>query len=92
VEVIVDPEIDKVYPDRFANKVEVILKNGERFEMRVDFARGTSENPMSFGQVTEKFRSLTKEVIKKARIEAIIEEVGSIEKLPDIRKLTRLIA
>ena len=92
VEVIADPEIDKVYPDRFANKVEVILKNGERFEMRVDFARGTSENPMSFEQVTEKFRSLAKEVIKKGRIEAIIEEVESIEKLPDIRKLTRLIA
>jgi 2-methylcitrate dehydratase PrpD len=92
VKVVTDPEIENVYPSRFANKVEVILTNGERYETRVDFARGTYKNPMSYHQVTEKFRSLTSDVIKKDRIEAIVEEVEQMEKLQDIRNLTRLIA
>jgi 2-methylcitrate dehydratase PrpD len=92
VEIVLDDEIEKVYPSQFANKVEVILKNGKRFETRVDFARGSSENPMSFGQVAKKFRSLASQVIAKDRIIAIIEKVEKVERLDDIRNLTQLLA
>ena len=92
VEIVLDDEIEKVYPDRYANKVEMILRSGERFETRVDFAKGSFENPMSFGQVVEKFRSLAGKVINKDRMDPLIEKVESIEKLDDIRKLTRLLA
>jgi len=91
VGVVLDEDIEKVYPERYANKVEVILKNGKRFETRVDFAKGSSENPMSFGQVTEKFESLASKVVAKDRIDTIVEYVERIEKVDDIRKFTRLL-
>lgn len=92
VEIVLDPEIEKVYPEKFANKVEIILNNGKKFEARVDFPTGSPENPMSFDQVVEKFESLTSKVVTKDRINAIIDMVERVEKLDDIQKLTRLLA
>ena len=90
VEIVLDDEVERVYPDRFANKVEILLRSGERFETRVDFAKGSSERPMSFEEVAEKFESLAGRVIAKRRIDAIVETIEKIEKLDDIRGLTRL--
>jgi 2-methylcitrate dehydratase PrpD len=91
VEVVLDDEVEKVYPDRFANKVEILLRSGERFETRVDFAKGSSERPMSFEEVAGKFESLAGRVITKKRIDTIVETIEKIEKLVDIRGLTRLL-
>ena len=92
VEIVLDPEIEKIYPATFANKVEILLNNGKEFEARIDFPSGSPENPMSFDQVVGKFESLANKVVAKDRIDAIIESVGRIDELDDIRKLTRLLA
>ncbi len=92
VEVVVDPDIDKLYPARYANRVEVILKNGQRFETRVDFAKGSVERPMAFPEVAEKFRSLAGHALAADRVKQIIEIVENIEKLDSIKGLTRLLA
>jgi hypothetical protein len=73
VEVIVDPDVDRWYPERYANKVEVVLKNGRRFETRIDFARGSVERPMAFPEVAEKFRSLAGYAVTAEQAERIIE-------------------
>lgn len=91
VEIVVDPEIDKVYPDKFASKVEMTMRSGKKVETRVDEPLGSPQNPMTFDQVVKKFESLSTQVLRKDRIEAIIEEVEHIETLPDIRNLTQLL-
>jgi len=92
VQIILDDEIEKVYPDRFANKVEVILKNGDRFETRIDFPKGSAENPMSFDQVAEKFKSLASKVLPSKRIDAIVEKIKKFEELNDVQNFTHLLA
>jgi len=92
VEVVLDPEIEKVYPERFANKVEIILNNGKGFATRVDFPTGSPEKPMSFEDVAEKFESLAQQVITKDRMDAIVEKVEKVDRLNDIRELTQLLA
>ena len=92
VEVVLDPEIEEVYPEKFASKVEILLTNGKRLEARVDFPAGSPENPMSFEQVAKKFESLSGQMITKDRSVAIIEKVEGLEELPDIRELTKLLA
>jgi 2-methylcitrate dehydratase PrpD len=92
VEVVMDPDIDKVYPKRYPNRVEIILKNGNRFETQIDYPKGSVEQPMSFDDVTDKFRSLAGYAVTAAQAECIIEQVERLEKLKDIRKLTRLLA
>jgi len=92
VEFVVDPEIDKLYPKRYPNRVEIILKDGRRFEERIDFPKGSVEQPMSFNEVAGKFRSLSGGAIAESRTEQIIETVDRLEKLKDIGSLSRLLA
>jgi 2-methylcitrate dehydratase PrpD len=91
VQVIVDPEIDKLYPERFSNRVEIILKNGECFEERIDFPKGSVERPMSFEEVAGKFRSLAGYAVSGPQAEQIVNTVERFEGLGDIRNLTRLL-
>jgi 2-methylcitrate dehydratase PrpD len=91
VEIVVDSDMDALYPARYANKVEVILKNGQRFETRIDFPRGSVERPMTFTEVAEKFRSLASHAVTTERAEQIIETVDKLETLDNIQQLTRLL-
>ena len=68
------------------------MKNGKRYEIRIDFPKGSVEHPMSFDEVAEKFRSLAGLAVPAEKAERIIETVGRVEELGDIRELTRLLA
>lgn len=92
VEIVVDPEIDKWYPARYANRVEVILKDGRRFEARIDFPKGSVERPMHFAEVAAKFRSLAGHAVPADRAGRIIAAVEELETLDDIRELTKLLS
>jgi 2-methylcitrate dehydratase PrpD len=92
VEVTVDPDIDRLYPERYANRVEIVLRDGRRFETRVDYPKGSTGRPLSLPEVAEKFRSLTAGALSPAQADQIIATVGHLEQTEDIRDLTRLLA
>jgi 2-methylcitrate dehydratase PrpD len=92
VEIVADSEIDRVYPERYANRVEIILRDGRRFETRVDDAKGSSERPLSLAEVAAKFRSLSAAEISPQQADQVIATVAKLEELKDIRVLTRLLA
>ncbi|OPY91319.1 MAG: 2-methylcitrate dehydratase [Syntrophaceae bacterium PtaU1.Bin231] len=92
VEVAVDPDIDKLYPKRYPNRVEIILRNGQKWETRVDFPKGSVEQPMTFDEVAGKFRSLAGGTMTASEADRIVEAVDGLEKLTDIRDLTQLLA
>ena len=92
VEVAVDPDIDRVYPERYANRVEIVLRDGRRYETRVDYAKGSTGQPLSLPEVAGKFRSLAADVLSPAQADQIVAAVGNLEQIDDIRDLTRLLA
>ena len=92
VEIVADPEMDRLYPEHYANKVEILLKNGRRLEARVDDAKGSVESPIGFPEITEKFRSLAAPVIGTDRTGVFIDMVEGLELLEDIGELTRMLA
>ncbi|RLE13124.1 hypothetical protein DRJ04_04915 [Candidatus Aerophobetes bacterium] len=92
VKVIVDPEIDKIYPKEFPSIVEVILKNGRRLKVRVDSPKGSPKNPLSYEEVKKKFLALATKKISKKRAEQVIEVVDHLESLESIKQLTALLA
>ncbi len=91
VEVIVDQEIDRVYPEKFPSIVEVELKDGRRFIERVDAPKGSPENPLSNEEVKTKFMSLATTRLPIQKAEEIIALVENIEHLPSIRQLTNIL-
>ncbi len=91
VEIAIDPEIEALYPEKFANKVEIVLAGGQGFTARVDSPSGSPENPLTFDEVAKKFMSLAGQVIPKDRAEELVERVGKIEKVKHIGELTALL-
>ena len=54
-----DDEISALVPHQRAAIIEVLTNDGDCFSERVNFPKGEPENPMSDGEVEEKFRSLS---------------------------------
>jgi 2-methylcitrate dehydratase PrpD len=53
-----DPELGKVYPERWPAVVEITTKDGQTHAARIDFPRGDPKNPMTREELEAKFNSL----------------------------------
>ena len=51
---VLDPEVDQAYPQRWIGKVKVYLKNGRVYEGRVDEPKGDPGNTLSRAEIEEK--------------------------------------
>ena len=69
--------------------LRIHLKNGKVISGNATMAKGSPSNPMSYDEVADKFRGCA-EFAKwpKQKTTAIIEAVKSLEKAPDMSKLT----
>lgn len=54
VTMILDPEVDRAYPQRWIGKVKVYLKNGQVYEGRVDEPKGDPGNTLSRAEIEDK--------------------------------------
>lgn len=59
INVEIDPDMDAVYPARYAGIVTIHTKDGRVVRERVDFSKGMPENPMGMDDIEQKFDSLT---------------------------------
>jgi 2-methylcitrate dehydratase PrpD len=71
--------------------VTIKLKNGEVYKKRVDYAKGTTNNPLTIDELKEKFRGLTGPALSGERAEKIIEMLMELEELDDISRLIPLL-
>ncbi len=92
VEIVYDEELDQDFPQKYASIIILETSRGERFEDRVDFARGTPENPMSDKEIEEKFLDLAAAVVDGNRAGKIISVIRNLEECRGIRDLTALLS
>ncbi|PSN85009.1 hypothetical protein B9Q00_11280 [Candidatus Marsarchaeota G1 archaeon OSP_C] len=88
--VIHDEELSPLFPRSYASIVELKLKDGRTLSKRVDYARGTPQNPMSFDEVVQKFRKLASEVLTEIQVDQIVRFVDQIEKR-SVKELVELL-
>ena len=75
------------------SSVEIELDDGRRVGGRIDYGKGSKANPMTDEEVAAKFRLCAEYAGFPAdRAEDVIETVGRLETLPDIRELTARLA
>lgn len=92
IEIIHDAQFDVLPPEfRHRVKVEVTTKDGRKFEMSVDHAKGSYKNPMTKGEVVEKFRLLASKVFNQDRVEEIESAVLDVENEEDVSRLGELL-
>jgi 2-methylcitrate dehydratase PrpD len=86
VELVPDPELDRLLPKRVAI-VEITLTDGTKLTERVDAVRGTPENPMVRQEIVTKCRDLMSPVMGASASNSLIEKILSLETSKDIREL-----
>jgi 2-methylcitrate dehydratase PrpD len=87
----VHPEAEAAGYNRMTTILEVALKKGETIAGRVDFARGSPQDPMSYDAVADKFRDCAAFAgWPESRSRAIVELVRELEAISDTRELTAL--
>jgi 2-methylcitrate dehydratase PrpD len=80
------------HTDRPTARVEIALRDGRVLTRETTVVHGDAENPASREELVEKFAFLATDVIGKERVADVIAAVDRLERLPDVRELTALVA
>jgi 2-methylcitrate dehydratase PrpD len=86
VTMILDPEVDSAYPQRWIGKVKVYLNSGEVLEGRVDEPKGDPGNTLSRAEITDKAMRLA----AFSGGASPTEMSAAIERLWNIRKESKI--
>lgn len=86
----IDPLLDAHYPDKWAAKLNVILRNGTVDHEQTDFPRGDPENKVSLEELHTKFRRLSSMLLPPSKIEAWLEQISKVEIFDDIADMWKI--
>jgi 2-methylcitrate dehydratase len=87
VEVVADPEIEKVFPELQRVIVKIETADGRELGRELDYPKGDPRNPLSDEEVEEKFDALATPVLSDAGRRKLKDAVWGLEKLGPISEL-----
>ena len=92
INVVGDPELNKVLPEKKPCLLVVKTRDGKQFSRRNDGPfKGDTEDPLSEEDIETKFYRLTKPVLGDERASQIISNLRQLEELDDVSKLVGLL-
>jgi len=74
-----DPEIDKVFPQKWTAVAEIVTKDGKSYQHTLDYPKGEPENPVSKEEADNKFRMLARPDLGDENVEKVINIVDNLE-------------
>ena len=90
VEVVADPEIEKVFPALQRVIVNLTTTDGKTFTKQLDYPKGDPRNPLSDAEVEEKFAALAEGVLSDAAQKKLKNAIWNLEKIGSVSKLMGL--
>jgi len=90
IEVVADPEIEKVFPALQRVIVTITTTDGAQHTKQVDYPKGDSRNPLTDAEIEEKFAALAGPVMSKDGQRRLIDAVWKLESLSSITDLMAL--
>jgi 2-methylcitrate dehydratase PrpD len=93
--IALDPELDARHlarEDRRPARVEVVLADGRCLTAERDVARGWPEDPMTTGEIRDKFRALVEPGYGSEVVRNLTAAVNALEDLDDVTILGRVLA
>jgi 2-methylcitrate dehydratase PrpD len=92
IEFVVDDEAERAGFHKMTTIIDITLEDGKKISGRADFGKGSPANPMSFDEVSAKFRECADFAgVARTRADDIAAMVRDLESLPNIRQLTALL-
>jgi 2-methylcitrate dehydratase len=90
VEVVADPEIEKVFPALQRVIVHINTKDGRCFSKQLDFPKGDPRNPLTDREIEEKFAALAEGVLSEGAQKQVKEGVWNLERVGSVSELMAL--
>jgi 2-methylcitrate dehydratase PrpD len=90
VSVVQDDDLNALYPNKTASRVQMTLKDGRTIERQVDVPRGDPSSPLETGDVADKMRRFAGSRDSE-NTDTLIEMILALEDLEDLRELTELV-
>jgi 2-methylcitrate dehydratase PrpD len=89
VEMVLDPEIDGAYPERWIGLVKVETADGRTITSRVDVPKGDPENTLTREEIESKVRNLAAFAggAQPEEMDRLIERVWELAGQPDVCRL-----
>ncbi|MGO9274164.1 MAG: MmgE/PrpD family protein [Terriglobia bacterium] len=91
VEVVADPEIEKVFPALQRVIVTIRTTDGRELTRQLDYPKGDPRNPLTDREVEEKFEALAEPVLSKAARRKVMDAVWNLEKLGSVSALMQML-
>lgn len=90
VEVVADPEIEKVFPALQRVIVSISTTDGRTFTKQLDYPKGDPRNPLTDGEIEEKFAALAEGVLSAGAQKKLKDAIWNLEKISSVSKLMAL--
>jgi 2-methylcitrate dehydratase len=90
VEVVADPEIEKVFPALQRVIVNLTTTDGRTFTKQLDYPKGDPRNPLSDAEVEEKFAALAEGVLSERAQKKLKDAIWNLENVGSVSKLMAL--
>ncbi len=90
VEVVADPEIEKVFPALQRVVVNLTTTDGRTFSKQLDYPKGDPRNPLSDAEVEEKFAALAEGVLSDRAQKKLKNAIWNLEKAESVSKVMAL--
>ncbi|MGC2446593.1 MAG: MmgE/PrpD family protein, partial [Candidatus Sulfotelmatobacter sp.] len=87
VEVVADPEIEKVFPALQRVIVRIDTSDGRSFSKQLDYPKGDPRNPLTDQEVEEKFSALAEGVLSAGAQKRVKETVWNLERVASVSDL-----
>ncbi|MBI5641969.1 MAG: MmgE/PrpD family protein [Deltaproteobacteria bacterium] len=89
--VVVDDDLDKLYPEAMPNRVEVVLRSGRYLVKEVIYPKGHPKNPLSDRELEKKFKSLSEWYFMNKESGRVLDALWNLDSIKDIRELMKLL-
>ncbi len=86
----VDPILDANYPEKWAAKLSVILRDGTVLHEQTDYPKGDPENKITFEELQTKFRRLSSMLLPPSKIEVWLEQILKVDKFDNIADMWKI--
>src|SRR5437660_8625217 len=90
VEVVADPEIEKVFPALQRVVVNITATDGRTFSKQLDYPKGDPRNPLTDAEVEEKFAALADGVLSAGAQKKLNDAIWNLEKVGSVSELMAL--
>src|SRR5438067_6940908 len=87
IEVVADPEIEKVFPALQRVIVNITTKDARTFTRQLDYPKGDPRNPHTDTELEEKFAALAERVLSKNAQQQLKDAIWNLEKIGAVSKL-----